>query len=71
MFSKEREIFKNVVKGSIKQMNYLKKLIMVTWNSLLVVFSELKNPVAFLDSVKRREILIEEAQNKQKEFTRY
>ena len=52
-------------------MNYLKKLIMVTWNSLLVVFSELKNPVAFLDSVKRREILIEEAQNKQKEFTRY
>ena len=52
-------------------MNYLKKLIMVTWNSLLVVFSELKNPVAFLDSVKRREILIEEAQNKQKEFTIY
>ena len=34
-------------------------------------FSELKVPVAFLDSIKIRGILIEETQHKQKEFNWY
>ena len=34
-------------------------------------FSELKDPVAFLDSIKKREKSKEEAQCKQKEFDRY
>ena len=34
-------------------------------------FSELKDPVAFLESIKKREILIEEAPYKQEEFNRY
>ena len=34
-------------------------------------FSELKGPVDFLDSNKKREISIEEAQYKQKEFDGY
>ena len=34
-------------------------------------FSELKNPVAFLDSIKKRKTLIEEARYKQQEFNRY
>ena len=29
-------------------------------------FSELKHPVAFLDSIKKREILTKQARNKQK-----
>ena len=34
-------------------------------------FSELRDPITFLDSIKRREILIKEAQHKQDEFNRY
>ena len=34
-------------------------------------FSELKDPVAFLDSIKKLEKSKEEAQYKQKEFDRY
>ena len=34
-------------------------------------FSELKDPVAFLDSIKNSEILIKEAWHKQEEFNRY
>ena len=34
-------------------------------------FSELKDPVAFLDSIRKRERSIEEAQHKEEEFNRY
>ena len=34
-------------------------------------FTELKDPVAFLDSIRKHEISIEEAQHKQEEFNRY
>ena len=34
-------------------------------------FSELKDPVAFLDSIRKREISIEEAGHRQEEFNRY
>ena len=34
-------------------------------------FTELKDPLAFLDSIRKHEISIEEAQHKQEEFNRY
>ena len=34
-------------------------------------FSELQNHVAFLDSIRKREISIEQARCKQEEFNRY
>ena len=34
-------------------------------------FSELKDPVAFFDSIGKREISLEEARHKQEEFNRY
>ena len=34
-------------------------------------FSELNDPVAFVHKIKKREISIEEARFKQKEFSRY
>ena len=56
-------------------MNYLKQLLMVIWNSfsssgIETNFSELKDPLAFLDSIRKREISIEEARHKQEEFNR-
>ena len=56
-------------------MNYLKQLVMVIWNSfsssgIETNFSELKDPLAFLDSIRKREISIEEARHKQEEFNR-
>ena len=58
-------------------MNYLKKpnygdlKFKVNSTALETDFSELKDSVAFLDSIKNREISIEEAWYKQKEFRRY
>ena len=57
-------------------MNYLKNgygdlEFIVKSSGLQTDFSELKVPVAFLDGIKIREILIEETQHKQKEFSRY
>ena len=43
----------------------------VNSTGLEIDFSELKDPVAFLDSIKKREISMEEAQYKQKEFDMY
>ena len=56
-------------------MNYLKQLVMVIWNSfsssgIETNFSELKDPLPFLDSKRKREISIEEARHKQEEFNR-
>ena len=34
-------------------------------------FSEIKDPATFLDSIKKYEILIKEAQYKQEEFNKY
>ena len=47
-------------------MNDLKQLISDTETD----FSELKDPVAFLDNVRKRKILFEEARHKQEEFNR-
>ena len=40
-------------------------------SDLEVDFNELKDPVAFLDSIKKDDILIEEPRYKQEEFKRY
>ena len=36
----------------------------------MIDFHELKDPVAFLDSIKKREISTKEARSKQEEFNR-
>ena len=40
-------------------------------SSLETDFRELKDPIAFLDRIKKREISNEEAPHKQEEFNRY
>ena len=63
-------------KDLIKQMNY--KTIdyddvkfIINSIDLETDFSELRDPVAFLNSIKKPEILIEEARHKRKKFNRY
>ena len=60
LLSKEREIFKNrwVLYGGLK--------FIVNSTDQEISFSELKHPVAFLDSIKKRQILTKQARNKQK-----
>ena len=78
MFSKEREILKNIYSERLNKIDELSKKIdynnfkfLVNSTGLEADFSELKDPVAFLDSIKKREKSKEEAQYKQKEFDRY
>ena len=58
-FQKEREIFKNIYNKRLNKIDELSKKIyydglkfIVNSNGLETNFSELKNPVAFLDSIK-------------------
>ena len=44
---------------------------LVNSRSLETAFSELKGPVAFLDSIEKSEISIKEARHKQEKFNRY
>ena len=78
MLPKEREIFKNIYNKKLHKIDKLPKKIdygdlkfIVNRSGLKTDFSELKDPVAFLDNIKKREILREEAQNKQEEFNRH
>ena len=78
MLSKEREIFKNIYNKRLNKINELSKKIdyddlkfIVNSSGLQTNFSELNDPAAFLDSIKNREISIEEARHKQEEFNRY
>ena len=57
-------------------MNYLKQLIdglksVISSNSKETDFSKLKDLVPFLDSIRKREISIEEARHKEEEFSRH
>ena len=45
--------------------------LIVNTNGLETDFSELKNPVVFLDNIKKREISIEETRYKQEQFNNY
>ena len=78
LLSKERKIFKNIYNKRLDKRDKLSKKIIYSDLQFIansigqeINFSELKNPVAFLDSIKNREILIEEAQHRQEEFNSY
>ena len=78
LLSKEREIFKNIYNKRLSKIDELFKTIdygdlkfIISNSSTEIGFSELKGPVAFLDSIGKREISIEEARHKQEEFNRY
>ena len=78
LLSKKREIFQNIYNKRLDNIDELSKAIdygdlkfIVNGSGLEANFSELKGPAAFLDSIKKREILIEEARHKQEEFNRY
>ena len=71
MLSKGKEIFKNIYSKRLDKIEELSKSIdysdwkfIVNSRGLQTDFSELKDPVAFLDSIKRCEVLIEEARYK-------
>ena len=68
MFSKDREIFRNNYSKRLHKIDELSKKkgydqlkFIANTTGLEIDFSELKDPAAFLDSITKREILIEEA----------
>ena len=78
MPSNEREIFKNIYDERLNKIDELSKTIDYGDLKFVIIssdtetdFSELKDPVAFLDSIRKLEISIEEARHKQEEFNRY
>ena len=78
LLSKKREIFKNIYNKRLDKIDELSKKIgygdfkcIVSSSGIETDFSERRYPLAFLDSIKKCEILIEEARYKQKEFSRY
>ena len=78
MLSKESWIFKKIYNKRLdkidefsEKINYGDLKFIVKRSDLGNYFSELRDPAIFLDSIKRREILIEEAQHKREEFNRY
>ena len=78
MLSKEREIFKNIYNKRLDKIDELSETIdygdlkfIVNSSGLETNFSELKDPVTFLYSIKKREISTEEVQHKQEEFNTY
>ena len=78
MLSKESWIFKKIYNKRLdkidefsEKINYGNLKFIVNRSDLGNYFSELRDPITFLDSIKRREILIKEAQHKREEFNRY
>ena len=78
MLSKEREIFNNIYNKRLDKIDELLKTIdyselkfIINSSGTETNFSELKNPVAFLDSISKHEVSIQEARHKQEEFKRY
>ena len=78
LLSKEREISKNIYNKRHDEIDELSKTIdysdlkpIISSSGTETNFSELKVPVAFLDSIRKSEISIEEARHKQEEFNRY
>ena len=78
MLSKEREILKNIYNETLDKIDELLKKIdygdlefIISSSGTETNFNRLKDPVAFLDSVRKREISIEEVRYKQEEFNRY
>ena len=78
MLSKERKKFKNIYKKKLDKIDELSKTIhygdlkfIITSSGTETGFSELKDPVPFLDSIRKREISIQEVRHKEEEFNRY
>ena len=78
LLSKERKIFKNIYNKRLDKIDEASKTIeygdlkfIISSSGIETDFSKLKYPVAFLDSIRKREISIEEARHKQEEFNRY
>ena len=78
LLSKEREILKNIYNKTLDKIDELLKKIdygdlefIISSSGTETNFNRLKDPVAFLDSVRKREISIEEVRYKQEEFNRY
>ena len=71
MLLKEREIFKNISNQRLNKIDELSKKInhgdlkfIISSTGTETNFSELKDPVTFLDSIRKCEISIEEARHK-------
>ena len=78
MLSKEREIFKNIYNKRLNKIDELSEKIdygdlqfIISSSDTETNFCELQDPVPFLDSIRQREISIEEARHKQEVFNRY
>ena len=72
LISKEREIFKNIYNKRLNKIDELSKTndygdlkFIISSSGTETDFSELKDPVALLDNIEKREISIEEARHKQ------
>ena len=75
---KERDIYKSIYNKTLDKIDELSKTIdygnlkfIINNSGTETIFSELKDPVAFFDSIRKREISFEEARHKQEEFNRY
>ena len=84
MLANEREtniiinIIKNIYNKRLNKINKLSKAIdygdlkfIVSSSGVKTNFSEIRDTVAFLDDIRKCEILIQEARYKQEEFSRY
>ena len=78
MLLKEREIYNRIYNKTLDKIDELSKTIdysnlkfIISNSGTETIFNELKDPVAFFDSIRKREISIEEARHKQEEFNRY
>ena len=78
MLLKERDIFKNIYNKKLDKIDEIPKTIdygdlkfVVSSSGRETNFSELKDSVAFLDSIRKHEISIEEGLHKPEEFIRY
>ena len=78
LLSKVREIFKNIYNERLDKIDELSKTIddgelklIISSSNTETNFSELKHLVAFLDSITKLKISIEEVRHKQEQFNRY
>ena len=78
MISKQRKIFKNIYNKRLNRTNELFKSIdygdlkfIIGSSGTETHFSDLKDFVAFIDSIRKREISIEEVRHKPEELNRY
>ena len=73
MLSKEGEIFKRLDKIDelSKTIDYGDFKLIISSGGKETNFSELQDPVAFPDSIRKREVSIEEVRHKQEKINRY